>query len=172
MNIEIAIEKLKEKDEQAFEYIYNCTKRLVYTVIINIAKDQSTTEDLMQDTYIKMIQNINSYNNKYKFTTWIATIARNTALDYYRKSKKQYSIDVHENEYLFPTTTNTGEDEYNTNYLMRNLTEDQREVVTLYALDELKHREIAEILNKPVGTVTWLYKSAMDKLRKELENER
>lgn len=172
MNIDIAIEKLKEKDDLAFEYIYTSTKRLVYTVIINIVKDQSTTEDLMQDTYIKMIQSINSYNKKFKFTTWIATIARNTALDYYRKSKKQYSIDVHENEYLFPTTTNSAEDDYNTNYLMRNLTNDEREVVTLYALDELKHREIAEILNKPVGTVTWLYKSAMDKLRKELEDER
>lgn len=172
MNISIAIEKLKNKDNEAFEYLYNNTKRLVFTVIIAIVKDYSTTEDLMQDTYIKMVENINSYDVKYKFTTWIATIARNTALDYYRKSKKQFSVDVTENEYLFPKTYNDAAEEYNTNYLLKILTDEEREVVMLYALDDFKHREIAEILNKPIGTITWLYNQAMKKLRKEHFDER
>ena len=82
MDLNQAIERLKLKDEVAFEYIYSVTSKLVYTVIIGIVKDHSATEDLMQDTYIKMIQSINSYNNKHKFNNWLTKIARNTAIYY------------------------------------------------------------------------------------------
>lgn len=169
MDINEAIEKLKFKDELAFEYIYIKTKSLVYTVIISVVKDHNQTEDLMQDTYIKMIKSINSYDNKYRFNTWLATIARNTALDYYRKQKKQYSIDIHENEYLFPLERSLQDDEISTNYILSLLDDEEREVVMLYSLDEYKHKEIAIILNKPIGTITWIYNKAMKKLRKELK---
>lgn len=169
MDINEAIEKLKFKDELAFEYVYTKTKSLVYTVIISVVKDHNQTEDLMQDTYIKMIKSINSYDNKYRFNTWLATIARNTALDYYRKQKKQYSVDIHENEYLFPLERSLQDDEISTNYILSLLDDEEREVVMLYSLDEYKHKEIAIILNKPIGTITWIYNKAMKKLRKELK---
>lgn len=169
MDINEAIEKLKVKDELAFEYVYTKTKSLVYTVIISVVKDHNQTEDLMQDTYIKMIKSINSYDNKYRFNTWLATIARNTALDYYRKQKKQYSVDIHENEYLFPLERSLQDDEISTNYILSLLDDEEREVVMLYSLDEYKHKEIAIILNKPIGTITWIYNKAMKKLRKELK---
>lgn len=169
MDLNQAIERLKLKDEVAFEYIYSVTSKLVYTVIIGIVKDHSATEDLMQDTYIKMIQSINSYNNKHKFNTWLTTIARNTAIDYYRKRKKVQSIDIHENEYLFPIEKSTSDDEFNTNYLLSLLDDDERQVVMLYSLDEYKHKEIAEMLDKPLGTIIWIYNKAMKKLRKELK---
>lgn len=169
MDINEAIEKLKVKDELAFEYVYTKTKSLVYTVIISVVKDHNQTEDLMQDTYIKMIKSINSYDNKYRFNTWLATIARNTALDYYRKQKKQYSVDIHESEYLFPLERSLQDDEISTNYILSLLDDEEREVVMLYSLDEYKHKEIAIILNKPIGTITWIYNKAMKKLRKELK---
>lgn len=88
MDLNQAIERLKVKDEVAFEYIYSVTSKLVYTVIIGIIKDHSATEDLMQDTYIKMIQSINSYNNKHKFNTWLTTIVEIQQLTITVKEKK------------------------------------------------------------------------------------
>src|SRR5690554_7047163 len=98
MNLNEAIEKLKQKDELAFEFIYKQTSSSVYAIIINIVKDHNKTEDLMQDTYIKMIKSINSYNNKYNFKTWLITIARNTAIDNYRKTKKEQRSEEHTSE--------------------------------------------------------------------------
>ncbi|WP_162140144.1 RNA polymerase sigma factor [Haploplasma axanthum] len=165
MNFEDAIEKLKTKDEKAFEYIYEKTKTSVYSIIIAITKDQNLTEDLMQDTYIKMIKSINTYNYKNKFTTWLLTIARNTAIDDYRRRKKEMSVDIHENEYLFPASRSDVDNEYNANYLLSFLDDEEREVIMLYSLDSLKHREIAEILNKPLGTITWIYNKAIKKMK-------
>lgn len=102
MNLKAAINGIKQKDETAFEFIYNSTSSSVYGIIKAIIKDHNKTEDVMQETYIKMIKSINSYNYKYNFKSWLLTIARNTALDYYRKIIKEEVIDVNENEHLFP----------------------------------------------------------------------
>jgi RNA polymerase sigma-70 factor, ECF subfamily len=102
MDLVEAIEKLKKKDNEAFEYIYNYTKSSVYGIIINIVKSRDVTEDLMQDTYIQVVKSINSYNSDYKFSSWVIMIARNKAIDYYRKKRKEMLIDITESEYLFP----------------------------------------------------------------------
>jgi len=169
MNLNEAIEKLKQKDELAFEFIYKQTSSSVYAIIINIVKDHNKTEDLMQDTYIKMIKSINSYNNKYNFKTWLITIARNTAIDNYRKTKKEQLVDINESEFLFPESKSEVTSEFNANYFLSLLDEEEREVVILYAMEDFKHKEIAQILNKPIGTITWLYNKAMKKLKENSE---
>ncbi|HHX79323.1 MAG TPA: RNA polymerase sigma factor [Acholeplasmataceae bacterium] len=172
MNLAEAIYKIKDKDELAFETIYKETSSSVYAIIKTIVKDHNITEDLMQDTYIKMIKSINSYNTKQKFKTWLLTIARNTAIDWYRKTKKEMLVDVSESEYLFPSTKSTVDYEYNANYFLSLLDDEEKEVVVLYAMEGFKHREIAKIIDKPVGTVTWIYNKAMKKLREHSEGVR
>lgn len=165
MNLNKAIKKIKLKDEEAFEFLYNETKGIVFAIIISILKDHNLAEDAMQDTYIKMVKSINSFNTKLNFKTWISTIARNTAIDYYRKKKKSYSVDIHDSEYLFPLEKSEVTNEYNANFLLSLLNDDERQVVILYAMEDFKHREISEILDKPIGTITWLYNNAMKKMK-------
>lgn len=166
MNFEEAIEKLKYKDDEAFEFIYNKTKSSVYAIIITVVKNQDIAQDLMQDTYIQMIKSINSYNPKYKFRNWLLTIARNKAIDSYRLRSRETLIDIHESEYLLPHTKSTADNEYDANFLLSLLDEEEKEVVMLYAVDDYNHREIAEILNKPIGTITWIYSKAIAKMKK------
>lgn len=123
----------------------------------------------MQDTYMKMIQSINSYNSKYKFKTWLMTIARNKAIDSYRKRRQETLIDIQASEYLLPQTKSGVDDEYNANFLLSLLDDEEREIVVLYAIDDFKHKEIAEITGKPIGTVTWIYNKAVKKMRAEGE---
>lgn len=172
MDLVEAIEKLKKKDNEAFEYIYNYTKSSVYGIIINIVKSRDVTEDLMQDTYIQVVKSINSYNSDYKFSSWVIMIARNKAIDYYRKNKKEMLIDITESEYLFPNVKSDVTNELNANYYLSLLDDDEREVVILYAMENYKHKEIAKILNKPVGTITWLYNKAMKKMRDNMKEEK
>lgn len=169
MNLEVAIEKLKDKDNSAFEFIYHNTSSIVYSVIINIVKDHNKTEDLMQDTYIKMISNINSYDFKYNFKTWLATIARNTAIDYYRKTKKETLVDISEFESFLPHTKSEANSNYNANYFLSLLDNEEREIVVLKAIDNIKFKEIAKIVDKPSATVRWIYSNAMKKMKNNSE---
>ena len=166
MDLDGAIELLKQKDDEAFEYIYNYTRSSVYAIIISIVKNQDLTEDLMQDTYIKMIESINSYNPKYNFKSWILTIARNKAIDSYRRRKKEQLIDIHEEEFILPSTKSDVDNQFNANFLLSALDDEEREIVLLHAVDDYKHREIAEIMGKPIGTVTWIYNKAIKKMKK------
>lgn len=166
MDLKAAINGIKEKDETAFEFIYNSTSSSVYGIIKAIIKDHNKTEDVMQDTYVKMIKSINSYNNKYNFKSWLLTIARNTALDYYRKIIKEEIIDVNENEHLFPQQKSVAESKSLANYYLSLLDDDEREIVVLFAMENFKHKDIAKIVNKPIGTVTWIYNKAIKKLKK------
>src|SRR5690554_5839106 len=165
MNLKAAINGIKQKDETAFEFIYNSTSSSVYGIIKAIIKDHNKTEDIMQETYIKMIKSINSYNYKYNFKSWLLTIARNTALDYYRKIIKEEVIDVNENEHLFPKQKSVVESKSLANYYLSLLDDDEREIVVLFAMENFKHKDIANIVNKPIGTVTWLYNKAIKKLK-------
>lgn len=169
MDLNEAIIKLRVKDNEAFEFIYFQTSPSVYAIIKNIVKDHNVTEDLMQNTYIKMIKNIYSYDFKYNFKSWLLTIARNLAIDYYRKFKRETLVDVSESEYLFPGTKSTADAEYNANFFLSLLDDDEREVVILYAMEGFKHKEIAKILDKPIGTVTWLYNKALKKMQENSE---
>lgn len=165
MKLENYVEKLKNKDEDAFETIYKQTQHGVFALIVGIVKDRNLAEDLMQETYIEMIKSINSYQKKYKFINWLLTIARNKAIDEYRRRKRELKIDINDSQFNLSTNA-TQDHDVEADYLLSLLTIDEREVVLLYVVQNLKHKDIASILNKPVGTVTWLYKTAMDKMRK------
>jgi RNA polymerase sigma-70 factor (ECF subfamily) len=165
MNLKAAIDGIKSKDETAFEFIYNSTSSSVYGIIMSIIKDRNKAEDIMQETYIKMIRSINSYNDKYNFKSWLLATARNTALDHYRSMVKEDVIDIQESEYLFPTQKSEAEDNHLANCFLSLLDEDEREIVILFAMENFKHKDIAEIVGKPLGTVTWLYNKAMNKLK-------
>lgn len=58
-----------------------------------------------------------------------------------------------------------------TSAMNKVLNEDERQIVTLHAISGFKHREIADMLDKPLGTVVWSYNNALSKLKKELQKE-
>jgi RNA polymerase sigma-70 factor (ECF subfamily) len=160
------IEGLKGKSEEAFEYIYHETKHSVYAMILSIVRDRSLTEDVMQDTYIKMLSSINSYQKGKSFRNWLLTIARNQAIDYYRKHKKEVLMDTSEDEYLLPQQNSDTMNKMRSEELLGILTEEEREIVLLRIVDNIKHRDIARIVDKPLGTVLWLYQKAIRKMQK------
>ena len=172
MNLEHYVKGLKKKDNKIFEAVYHETKHAVYAMILPIVKDRSLAEDVMQDTYIKMIENIYSYNKKYKFINWLLTIAKNTALDTYRKKQKTFSIDVQEADDLFVFRESNVEHKLEAEYYLSLLNEDERRIVVLKVLGDMKHKNIAELLDKPLGTVIWIYNEAMKKMRSAKEEDR
>jgi RNA polymerase sigma-70 factor (ECF subfamily) len=90
---------ISNKDEKAFSHIYRMYSKSLFAVISNLIRDHEEAEDVLQEVFVKIWKNIDSYNSgKGRFYTWILNIARNTAIDKlrskgYNNSKKNLSSD-------------------------------------------------------------------------------
>ncbi len=159
------IKKLQHGDMAVFDVIYIETKSVVYYTILSILKDTSLSEDIMQDTYLRALSKIHSFKPTYGFKSWITMIARNLAINEYNRRKRELSYDPNEDEYIFGSVDSNSEKELIVKQMMESLNDDEREIVILHVIGDLKHREIAEIVKKPLGTVTWLYNRALKKVK-------
>tara|TARA_R110002072_G_scaffold64203_8_gene159952 strand:+ start:48489 stop:49118 length:630 start_codon:yes stop_codon:yes gene_type:complete len=73
-------------DENAFLTIYERLKNPIYNYTYNlVSQDKEIAQDITQETFLKALKNIEQYKKDFKFSTWIWTIARNTAFDHMRK---------------------------------------------------------------------------------------
>lgn len=161
------IEKIKNKDEEAFEYVYLKTKRAVYSVVFAISKNHAAAEDITQEVYMKMLSSIHQYQENTNFYNWLLQIAHHHAIDQYRKNKNRFNVDVNDYNNILVSQDLRPDEEDEFMQMIERLDEDERLVVILKIVEELKHREIAKILDKPLGTVIWIYQKAMSKLKDE-----
>ncbi len=173
-NLDRLVRRLQRGDMSVFAEIYELTYRQVYFKVIPILKDDALADDIIQDTYIKVLESIGNYHEQ-SFIGYLLTIARNLAINEYKRRKRTVSLDALEVEpqpYVYQnhleTAAANGE-------LIRNclkiLDETERNVVLLHDVEGLKHKEIAAIIEKPLGTITWIYAKAIKKIRDKLRKE-
>jgi len=170
--LELNIRRLQSGEINALDEIYKITSRSVYVLSFSILKDKERAEDIVQDTYVKIIKNIHTYAPDTSAIAWIATIARNLSYNEYSRTKRNVSIELFEDN--LEDNKDPLEQLVNTIYLknaVKHLDTDEREVLILSAFNSLKHREIAEIVDKPIGTVHWLFDKAKKKLKKIMQNQ-
>ena len=86
---ELLIEKIKQGHQQALRLIIETYKHSIYHVIYNVIRDEKEAEDLTQETFLKMVDALPSYERK-GFKTWLSRIAFRTALDAKRKKQRQH----------------------------------------------------------------------------------
>ena len=75
------IKRLNSGDYDAFEKIYDATRKGVYYVALSVLRERSLAEDVMQSTYIKVLKNASQYKQGTNASAWILTIAKNEALN-------------------------------------------------------------------------------------------
>ena len=158
------LEKLKIKDDEAFSYVYNETKHSVFMIIKSIVKNNMACEDIMQDTYLTMLEKIHQYNPQKNFLTWLLTIARNKAIDYYRRQQREMLVDVIEDEYLFSKSNTNSESQLMAQEMLDGLSDIERTIFLLNILNQVKCKDIAKILDMPLGTVLWHMRNAKKKI--------
>ncbi len=159
------IRQLKSGNMDFFGDFYELTKKQVYVAIINIIKNKTICEDIMQDTYLKFLNNIHKYKDKTNVIAFIVTIARNLAINEYNKNKKEvhYDLSLYEEEIVSKT-----EETPLLDLVYETLSGIELEVFILHVIDDLKHREIAKIMKKPLGTITWIYNKALKKMKEKV----
>jgi RNA polymerase sigma-70 factor (ECF subfamily) len=102
------------------------------------------------------------------FVTWLTTIAKNLAINEYNRRKRELSMDTEEHDYMF-TQSSDAYSEAILRELMVHLTEDERMIILYHIVENYKFKDIARMLDKPLGTVTWSYQNALKKLRDKVK---
>lgn len=163
--------RLQKGDEKAFEDIYNETRKGLFAFIFTICRNHETAEDMMQVTYIKLRKTIASYKAGANAYAWLYTIAKNTTLNEITRSKREVATDMEDGNAKYGYYTMEDTDTPIMTMMNKVLGDEERQIVTLHVLSGFKHREIAEMLDKPLGTVLWAYNNALSKLKKAIEKE-
>jgi len=168
--LERYIQKLKNGDSSAFDKIYELTYRKIFFIVLPILKDKSLTEDIMQDTYLKFLDKLYDYNAKNSLA-YLLTIAKNLAINEYNKRKRvTREIDLDAATFSFDAHLEISvERKEFVESALKILTQTERNIFLLHNLENLTHREISMILNKPLGTITWTYQQALKKMRNHLK---
>lgn len=165
------IYKIAKYDKDAFEKLYNDTSGAVFGLAMSILANQTDAEDVVQETYISVYNNAAKYKGKGKAMAWIFTIARNHALMKIRDRQKQSHVNL-DDVYDVGKENNIEDDlhkEQLVDVLLTTLKEDERQIVIMHAMSNMKHKDIAKIMNMPLSTVLSKYKRSLKKLRNEME---
>lgn len=171
MTLDEALAKLAEGDRSAFGEVYNQTRKTVYYIALSVVRERMLAEDVMQTVYLKVLGNASRYRRGTNAAAWIARIARNEAIDLWRRRSRELSVDERENPLPFGMRS---VDDYGLliDLARRILKREEFSVLMLSAAEGYKRREIAQMLGMPLPTVTWHYSRAVKKMRQALEEER
>lgn len=164
-------------DNKELEKIYNDTYRSVYWTAMSLLKDEEDAQDIVQETYVTLIDSYDTLKDKEKVTAWLKKIAANKCLDRLRRTKTVNAEDVFfENveaqpeDFLPDSILESAEKRRIIMDIIDNaLSEDIKRTLVLYYYDEMTTKEIATLLGIPQGTVLWRLNFAKKKIKKEVE---
>ncbi|WP_100614887.1 RNA polymerase sigma factor [Confluentibacter citreus] len=171
MPLDALVERFKQKDEKAFETLYNMYSKSMHGVIYNIVRDNDIAEEVMQDVFVKAWHNASSYSSeKGRFFTWILNISRNAAIDKTRsknfKNSKQnlnsdFFVDILETSDSLDNST----DAIGIKKFVTKLAEKCKQVIELLYFKGYTQSEVSETLDMPIGTVKTRNRQCIQELR-------
>lgn len=157
-------------DTAALEALYRRTQTAVYGFALSVLKNAHDAEDVLHDCYVAVWNSAAQYRSQSKPMAWLITIAKNLCLQRLRAQCK--TADMPEDMHAFLPADSAGmsvEDRTVLSACMRQLSDGERQIVTLHAVAGFKHREIAAILRMPLATVLSKYNRAIKKLKQHLQ---
>lgn len=161
---------------KAFEVLVNTYKHRLYWQIRRIVLNHDDTDDVLQNTFIKVYQNIEGFNSHSKLHTWMYRIATNEALTFLRvKSKKMGWSDGEMQDKMIENLRadvyfDGDEIQLQLQKAIATLPEKQKLVFQMKYFEELKYTEISEILETSVGGLKASYHLAVKKVEAYLKN--
>ncbi len=159
MNDAELINQILNGNMNAFTFLVNRYQKLVVHITGRLIQRQDELEDVCQEVFLKVYQNLGKYRNECKLSTWIATIAYNTSINYLRKFKKGDMISSEE-MLTIPVISDAKALDFeriDLHQYIRSQIEllpvQYRTVLTLFHLEEFSYQEIEQITGMPEGTV-------------------
>jgi RNA polymerase sigma-70 factor, ECF subfamily len=170
------LDKCRNGDSAAFGPLMQIYRRQLFSYLFKLSGERTQAEDLMQETLIKTWSGIKKYSERQKFSSWLFTIAHNTAMDNLRKRNKDYMLSDIEPDEL--QGTNDPHKEFILNErnamiekAMVTLSNKQKEVFLLRLYGEMSFKEISDLTKQPLNTVLSHMHYSVKKIKKILGNE-
>lgn len=180
---EEAVARMVQGDKTGLKEIYESYIGYVYRIIYEILQNRENAEDVASDFFIRLWDKAEQFKPGNGHKGYLATMARNMAIDFIRKHKREeltallQDIEAGPEEEekskgrLFDTASEsrveqTVIEDMSIQQALDTLKPSERQVVSLKVLGELTFKEIAAIMELPMGTVTWKYQNAIKKLRR------
>lgn len=167
---EMLIQHLKEQRPVAFKYLYSNYSSALYGIIFSIVYDEHLTNDVLQESFIKIWRNFGDYDaGKSRLFTWMHSIARNCAIDsirskHYRNNKK--NVENSTNNYFDDRHSSLNEQTIGLRKFVNSLNPNLKDIICLSYFSGYTDDEIGLILNMPSGTVKTRKRNALVVLRK------
>jgi RNA polymerase sigma-70 factor, ECF subfamily len=172
--------------EAAYRELIGRYERPVFSLIYRLVRDREKSEDLSQETFIKVMNALDRYDPSYKFSSWIFKIAHNTSLDHLRKKEPEMlslegsphaetAADAEASVITAISTEESPEDYASSRELgglleaaVAKLRPEYRTAVILCHVEGRPYEEIAEIMEVPLGTVKTYIHRARNELKQHL----
>ena len=160
----------EERDEEAFSQIFDYIAPKINSYFIKNNFNFEQSEELTQDVLSTIWSKANLFNpEKSKFITWSFTIARNKKIDFYRKTKKNNINEDDIRSFLYQNEEgNDYEIETTINKIKEELDQNQQKLIKMSFFEQKSHKNIAEELEIPLGTVKSRIRSTINKIQKFL----
>jgi RNA polymerase sigma-70 factor (ECF subfamily) len=145
-----------EGDEAARAWLLKQHSAPVYRFCLRMLANEEDARDAAQETMVKVLRNLHRYRSDWRFSTWVFGIARNTCIDEHRRRKRRRATSEVEVVDKGPSPYEIAERDHEAVRLhdaLEQLPPMYREVLLLYHFEQLKYREISELLDLPLGTV-------------------
>lgn len=162
------------KKDDVFNIILEQYKQRLYWHIRKIVISHEDTDDVLQNTFIKIWKNIEGFRADSKIYTWLYKIATNESISFLKKKKLRTFIPLAQNEYDLSETLesdpyfNGNETQKKLQKALLMLPEKQRIVFNMKYFEDMKYEEIAEILDTSIGALKASYHHAVKKIEKYL----
>jgi len=172
LELEATVERCREGDEAAWSALVGTTLRPIYRLCASYAPSAAEAEELTQEVYFKLWENLHHYTPGSNFMAWAWRVARNLLIDSYRRSHRERTAAWLDPEIIerLPASDDPHEESLRRQRLrlvaagLRQLPEELASLILMRDLAGWSYTEIAEALDLPVGTV----KSRLNRARLEL----
>lgn len=167
------IQKLHSGDKEAAGIIIERYYEDIYRFCLYMVQIEADAYDITQETFLKFMKYGSSYKHN-NLKGYLLTIARNLCFDYFRnKSQKAAATDWEELDKHQTRTDRMAEteDAVYLKYLLKELSEDIREVVIMRTYEEMRFKDIAKIMGCSLSTAKSRYRLGISQLKRMMENE-
>lgn len=156
------ISRIAVGDMEALRRLYDAVSGSVYRFALSLVRDPHDAEDVLQESFLRICRSAADYQPQGKPLAWIFTIVRHTAMDKHRQTARllpteEVAVDVFD--------VADADDRLFLHALLNRLSAEDRQILILHVAVGMKHREIAAVMEMPLGTVLSRYRRALDRLK-------
>lgn len=170
------VQEVLAGDKQAYAHLINKYKNPLYATILRMTKNPHDAQDLVQEAFIKVYEQLGKYDETGSFASWMYRVAINHCMDEFRKKRYQMKqVEIEEGSMISGDTPELiffkNEESRQLERLVATLPEDERIIILLRYVNELSYQEISELMETSLTTVRNKLHRAKKKMRETVKRE-